>query len=526
MKYASTGWQPQLLVAVAGILFASIALLPLLWPLLALPAQPADDVVNSMALFASPQPWVLLTQSLGLSAAVVFGALLVGLPMGLLLARTDVVARRVLFVVHAFPMFLPPFLLALGWFYLFGRQGYLGAAFTSDLLFNPLGHVIILSLAFAPVITTFVVLGLWNLDPSLEEAARVLARPLRVVVGILLPAAWPSVALGTIVVFALAFSELGVPMFLRVDVYPAAVFSRLGGVNYDPGAAFLLALPLIPIALALVAAERWVFCRRPFDVLGLRSRRQAPLPLGQWRGVLSVALWMLTACSLLPLAGLLLKAGTGGFVEISRWIGASLVNSLLGSALAASVVVSLGILLGYGNARRVPGSRLFDAVGILAFVVPAVLLGAGLVAIWNRPLTQFVYGGIGIIVLGYVARYGVLGIRTVAIAVAQRPVSLEHAAACFGASFIRRFVAIVLPLHWRALGAAWLLTLVFCLRDLETAVLYYPPGWEPLTVRIFTLEANGPAAVVAGLAVLHVAITACVLVIGALLLSIGEGEKR
>jgi iron(III) transport system permease protein len=60
--------------------------------------------------------------------------------------------------------------------------------------------------------------------------------------------------------------------------------------------------------------------------------------------------------------------------------------------------------------------------------------------------------------------------------------------------------------------------LVFCLRDLETAVLFYPPGGEPLTVRIFTLEANGPVPVVAGLGVIHAAVTGAVLALGAALL--------
>jgi iron(III) transport system permease protein len=526
VRHASAAWQPRLAVGTAGILFAGVALLPLLWPLLALPGQTADEVFRNIAMFSSPQPWLLLLRSLALSAAVVIGALLVGVPTGLLLARTDIMGRRVLLMAHAFPMFLPPFLLALGWFYLFGRQGYFGGEFSSALLFGPVGHLLTLSFAFAPIVTALLALSLWNLDPSLEEAARVVARPMRVAVGILVPAAWPSIALAAMIVFALAFSELGVAMFLRIDVYPAAVFSRLGGVGYDPSAAFLLALPLLPVALALLAIEQWVFRRRPFDVLGLRHRAHAPLALGAWRGVLSVVLWTMTAVSLLPLIGLIVKAGNGeGFAQISRWIGASLVNSLVGSALAASVIVGLGIVLGYGSARRVPGARLLDAVGILAFFVPAVLLGAGLIALWNRPLTQSIYVGVGILVLGYVARYGIVGIRTVAMAVAQRPVSLEHAAACFGAGFIRRFAAIVIPLHWRALGAAWLLAVVFCLRDLETAVLYYPPGLEPLTVRIFTLEANGPEAVVAGLAVLHLVLTACVLTIGALLL-FGEDRKR
>jgi iron(III) transport system permease protein len=83
-------------------------------------------------------------------------------------------------------------------------------------------------------------------------------------------------------------------------------------------------------------------------------------------------------------------------------------------------------------------------------------------------------------------------------------------------------VRILIPSAGRGLGLAWLATFVFCLRDLETAVLYYPPGREPLTVRIFTLEANGPEPIVAGLACLHVVITGLVVVTGAWLLRRGS----
>ena len=519
MKLATGQWQQHAIIGGAGVLFAVLALIPLLWPLIELVGRETGEILGSLEVFASSRPWVLLARSLALSGAVVCGALVLGTPMGLLLARTDIAGRRALLFVHAFPMFLPPFLLALGWFYLLGRQGFLGSEASASLLFHPFGYVAILSLTFAPVVTALVALGLWNLDPSLEEAARVVARPARVATGILLPMGWPSIALAGILVFALSFSELGVPMFLRLEVYPAAVFSRLGGIDYDPGEAFLLALPLVLVALTMVALERWLFSRRPLDVLGLRNRSRQPLPLGAWGGTLSVACWGLTLLSLLPIAALAMRAGAGGgFAEIGRWVGRSLFNSLMGAGLAATGIVGIGAVLGHGYARRLSGTRVFDLVGIVAFVTPAVLLGIGLIALWNRPGTQFIYGGIAIIVFGYVARYGIIGIRTMAVAVAQSPLSLEQTAAVFGAGFARRFVSIVLPLHRNVLGAAWLLAVVFCLRDLETAVLYYPPGWEPLTVRIFTLEANGPEAVVAGLATLHVATTACVLAAGALLL--------
>jgi iron(III) transport system permease protein len=134
--------------------------------------------------------------------------------------------------------------------------------------------------------------------------------------------------------------------------------------------------------------------------------------------------------------------------------------------------------------------------------------------IWNRPALHWLYGGAGILVVGYVARYAVIGTRTIGVLVAQTPVQLEEAAAAAGAGFVRRLTHIVLPLHYRGLGITWLLALVFCLRDLELAVSYYPPGVQPLTVRIFTLEANGPEPVVAALAVVHVGLTAAVVAAG------------
>lgn len=520
MNATAGRWQQHAILGGAGALLAVVALVPLLWPLIELVGRESGAIRQGLEVFLSASPWVLLARSIALSGVVVMAAVLLGTPMGLLLARTDVVGRRLLLFAHCFSMFLPPFLLALGWFYLLGRNGFAGGEASAAALFHPIGHVGVLSLAFTPVVTALVALGLWNLDPSLEESGRVVARPLHVAIGILLPAVWPSIALAAILVFALAFSELGVPMFLRVDVYPAAVFSRLGGIDYDPGEAFLLALPLVFVAVAMVALERRLFRKRPLDVLGLRHRNRTPLALGAWRGVLSSSCWLLVLLSLLPLISLALKAATeGGFARIGGWVGGSLFNSLLGSGLAATAIVGLGAILGHGYARGLPGSRFFDLVGVFAFVVPAVLLGVGLIALWNRPQTRFIYGGVAIIVLGYVARYGMIGIRTMAVAVAQSPLSLEQAASAFGAGFARRLVSVVLPLQRRTLAAAWLLALVFCMRDLETAVLYYPPGREPLTVRIFTLEANGPEAVVAGLAMLHVATTAVVLAAGALLMS-------
>jgi iron(III) transport system permease protein len=113
-----------------------------------------------------------------------------------------------------------------------------------------------------------------------------------------------------------------------------------------------------------------------------------------------------------------------------------------------------------------------------------------------------------------VARYLAIGVRAAAAVMSQSSIAMEESAAAAGAGYWRRMLSAVLPANLAGVLAVWLFAFIFCLRDFESAVLVYPPGGEPLTVRIFTLEANGPPAVVSGLALLQVAITAVAAALG------------
>ena len=507
--------ESRLILAGAALLLAATALLPLLH----LIADIAHDF-RALALLGSGRVWLLLGRSLLLAAATTLLALFIGVPLGLLVGRMDVPGRRTLWLIHAFPIFLPPFLIALGWFHLFGSRGFLGGEGSASVFFSEAGLVAVLALTFAPIVTSLLALGLEGIDASLEEAALLVARPSRVARSILLPAVWPALALAAIIVFTLAFSELGVPMFLRVDVFPAAVFARLGGVDYAPGEALALVLAPLPIAALLFWLERRFVSRRSFALVGLRGRAKQPIALGRWRTPLGVVAWAVAFVSAAPIVALGLRvANSGSALAFADWAERAPYNSLLSAALAATAMTLIGLVVGHGTARGSRFAALLDAIAVLAFLAPSAVLGVGLIGVWNRPVSSFVYGTVIILVIGYCARYAVVAIRVVASNVSQMPVDLERAAATSGAGFGRRLLRIVLPLNARAVGFAWLLALIFCLRDLETAVLFYPPGGEPLPVRILTLEANGPEPVVAGLALLHVGMTALVLAAGAALLT-------
>jgi iron(III) transport system permease protein len=493
-----------------------------LLPMFTLALELARTGTPALHVLASPRPWWLLLRSLLLALAVTLGALVLGVPLGVAFGRARLPLRRLLFAGHVLPMLLPPFLPALGWFYLFGSRGAIGSPTTAAILTSAPGLVLVLTLTFAPIVTSLTALGILSVDPSLEEAALLVARPLRVITRILVPAASPAVLFAGLVVFALSFSELGVPMFLRQEVYPAAVFARLGGIDYAPGEAAALVLPLIPVAIGLLAVERRILGRRAFTVLGLRDGMRRPLDLGRWLGPVVIVCLAATTLSILPLASLALRAAEGGgFARVGSFIGSSPGNSLLLAGCAATSIAVVSVILGHAVARGSVFARLADGALLLGFFLPSAVLGVGLIATWNHAPTQFIYGTVAILVMGFVARYTVVGVRVFAAAVAQSSASYEEAAAIGGAGYLRRLLRVTLPMHRRGAAAAWLVAAVFCLRDLETAVLFYPPGGEPLTVRIFTLEANGPAAVVAALALVHVGITLLALLVGSALLFAG-----
>jgi iron(III) transport system permease protein len=408
-----------------------------------------------------------------------------------------------------------PFLPALGWFHLFGRHGLLGGELSARILFSDVGAVLVMTSCFAPLVTALTALGVSGVDASLEEAGRVAAGPFRTAARVLVPCAAPVISLAGIIVFSLAFSELGVPMFLRVEVYPAVVFARLGGMDFAPGEAAVFVLPLVFVTAGLLAVERRFAGTRALAALG--GRREQRGPLFSFRPVLLLPPLGAVVVSAAPIAALFVHASArGGFQVYGRWMGDAPFNSLRSGILAAAIMTGVGVVLAREVAGRSRAGIWIDGASTLAFLLPSSILGVGMMLAWNQGAAAWFYGSFGILVVGFVARYNAIATRTYAAALAQLPPSLDDAARTVGASYIQR-LTLMARMTPRGLVGAFVLALVFALRDLETAALYYPPGGEPLTVRILTLEANGPPAVVSALAMVHITMICAALGLGWLL---------
>jgi len=69
--------------------------------------------------------------------------------------------------------------------------------------------------------------------------------------------------------------------------------------------------------------------------------------------------------------------------------------------------------------------------------------------------------------------------------------SMEESAASVGASGLRTFFDISLPLIWRGVLAGALFSLLFALQEAAATIFLFLPGWETMTVGIFTFYTSG-----------------------------------
>jgi iron(III) transport system permease protein len=502
------------LLGLAFLIFAGLCVMPLMY-MIGISLVDAEGSVNldnySRLLVDSRQRELLLNSTLLGASSAMFASLL-GAPLGLLLARANLPAKRLLRIALVIPLIVPPYVLALAWILFTGSTGLLALATGRDILSNWTysfaGAVVVLGLGFYPLSMLATEAAARRVDGYLEEGALLVTNTRRVFWHITMPLIAPMVATAALTIFVLGLSEFGVPGLLRVRVFTTEVLTAFAAL-YNFGAATAIALPLlmvtviVAVTIKLVIGERFLSARRSVHPA-------LPLPLGRWRPwVLGGTILVLAASVGLPLIALAYEAGGAKRVTSAlQGSGEAIINSLSLATIAATLIVALATLLGYWRGRAQGRWRgLFDLVLIVIFAVPSTVLGVGLIGLWNRPgLLGEVYASQAIIIISYVARFVTVAALILAVSVRQIPESLEEAAEVAGGSWLRTFGQIVIPNMRTGVIAAWLISFIFAVGELGTTILVAPPGESTLPVRVYTLIANTPSSEVAALALMEIGI--------------------
>uniref|UniRef100_UPI001FAF2A05 ABC transporter permease n=1 Tax=Geotalea sp. SG265 TaxID=2922867 RepID=UPI001FAF2A05 len=392
------------------LLFVGICLLPVIYMFAFsfVDASGHFSIANYQRLFMDERQRALLLNSGILGAGATAVAMTIGIPLGIILARSDMRAKRLIRLLLIIPLAIPSFILALAWIYIGGTAGLAaqvtGADFLSPFTYSLTGAMVVIGLNLFPLAMLATESAAWRVEGHLEEAAMLVATSNRVFWRITIPLISPNIAAAALIIFVLAISEFAVPSLLRVPVFTSEIFTAFAAL-YEFGAATALAIPLLIMALVsglgvkMLVGDRIVSTRRSSGTLFL-----------QWHGPRRFIgiLWLLVVLLvsvLLPLAVLAREAG--GMEPVVAAIGGSsgaIINSLSLAVVGAVLIALIAAMLGYGAARS--SGRIHDFADIaflVTFAVPGTVVGIGLINIWNRPgLPSIVYQSLFIILVAYI----------------------------------------------------------------------------------------------------------------------------
>ncbi|GAA2104028.1 iron ABC transporter permease [Streptomyces albiaxialis] len=447
--------------------------------------------------------WFTLWQALASTGLT----LALALPGAYVFARLDFPGKGLLRAVMTVPFVLPTVVVGSAFLALAGRGGALdewfGVRMDTSVWAILLAHVF---LNYAVVLRT--VGGLWaQLDPRQEEAARVLgAGRFAAWRRVTLPALAPSLAAAALIVFLFTFTSFGVIQVLggpRFTTLEVEIYRQTVTLLDLPTAAVLTLLQFASVA-ALLAVHAWSLRKRETTLSLVPAQTTARRPRGpsQW-----AALWSVLGLTLLlvlaPLAVLVERAfnGPDGYgLAFFRALGAesdsatfvvapaaAIGNSLAYAAVATLIALVVGGLAAAALTRR--AGRLvrgFDALLMLPLGTSAVTVGFGFLIALDEPPLDLRESWI-LVPLAQ-ALVGVpFVVRTMLPVLRAVDVRLREAAAVLGASPLRAWREVDLPLVRRALLVAAGFAFAVSLGEFGATVFIARPDAPTLPVAVARL---------------------------------------
>lgn len=329
------------------------------------------------------------------------------------------------------------------------------------------------------------------------EASRLLgAGPWRRALQVAIPLARPAIGGGALLVAMETLNDYGAVKYFGVHTLTAGIFRSWGGL-YDTGSALRLSAILLLIALLLAMAER-------------RSGRQAartanghryhPTELTGWRAWACTA-WctaLLAVAFALPIGALLYNAFQNAGAMAWHELAAPAWNTL--KLAGWSAVITLGVALLFSYVQRNGRAALTQAASI-GYVVPGAVIAIGVMGLagrWAHATSWVLIGTLPLLVYAFTVRFLAMATNPMNAGMAQQSRSLDEAARLLGASRLRVFVQVNLPLLRPSILAATAITLIEVIKELPLTLILRPFGMETLSTHVFYLariEQWGDAAV-------------------------------
>ncbi|MCO6383443.1 MAG: iron ABC transporter permease [Vannielia sp.] len=441
-------------------------------------------------------PWAAILAMLRNTAMVVVLSSIVALAVAALLAwideRTDARLPLIGQLMPLFPLLLPPVAGVMGWGILLdSNAGFLNIALRK--LLAPLGFeansgpievysfaglVLLTGLYLVPYIYLILSAAFRRIDPSIEEAARVFgASPFKTFIRVTLPAIAPAIGAAVVMCTIAGLGLFSVPFVIgtgaRIDVLSVYVFRLLEHYPPNTGLALALAFAMMMVVQLLLIGQRYFSREGRSAGIGGRGFRVNREQLGRWRWLArGFVLAYVTITVLLPLLALLLVSFQPFWTPDINWsvlslqnyrvaflqsgpVSQSLVNSLgLGAITATVTMLVIGFIVLFGHFNRSFEARAADTLTAIPATIPHTVIGVSFLIAFALPPFNL-RNSLLVLLAAYVVMALPFAGRTAIATAAGIGRELGEAARVCGASGLRIFFRIMLPLAAPGLAAGW-----------------------------------------------------------------------
>jgi iron(III) transport system permease protein len=473
---------------------------------------------NFTGLFADPRFYQAAGNTIicGIGATVISCGL--GLSLAWVVSRTDMPGRRWFEVFNLVPFFLSPYVGAISWVYLAAPHSGILSKLLADTfglapdlipIYGIGGATWVLSLFYTPYVYLFVIAPMRQMDPALEDAARVHGAGFWTMLRLVtIPLLFPALFSAALVVFVTSAGLFDVPLALAsprgIRTMPTEIF-QLVQYPSDLGRAAAFGVIVMAVTVLLTVLQRRYLDRRRFETVtgkGYRPRIVA-LRRGGRAGALALEIIYIGCAVVLPVIALLMVSlssiwtGTLSYATLTlrnfeyvmfnySLTQQAIINSLSLAVLGATLGVFMSVLQAYFINRSTGRRRaLTDAILSLPLGVPGIILGLGFLILAIRtPL----YSTLTIILIAYVARFFPFATRTVSSMLLAINPELEQSARASGAGWLQTMRYVLVPLLAPAIVAAWLMLFVIFIRELGATILLYAQGTETISVALVVLS--------------------------------------
>ena len=453
------------------------------------------------------------------SATMVFGTLL-AFPLAWLVGRTNLYGKKFFRALFVLTYMVPPYVGAMAWLRLLNPNvgtinQWLRALLRLSDSPGPLnvyslpGMIWVLSTFYYPYAFITVSRAMEKMDPSLEEASRISgASPLKTLFTVTLPMMLPSLISGALLVFVSAMSCYGIPSIIgspgRVHTVTTRIveYVALGqqGLNDATG----MAVFLMVLAILILFISDVVLAKRQYITVSGKSVRPAIVDLRGWRIPLTVIVSLFAVIVIvIPFATIFstsFKIDVGKSMllrenfTLSNWKTVfgrvetvnSFKNSLLFAAVAATVGIAVACTMSYLLQRtRIRGRKIPDFLITLGSGTPSVVIALGLIMTMKGNFGINIYNTAYIMIIAYMIKYMMMGMRTVVSAMSQIHVSLEECSQVSGASWLKTMFRITGPLIFPSIAAGWFLIFIPSFYELSMTTLLYSSTTKTIGFQLY-----------------------------------------